>query len=727
MPPLPRNLSQLTGKFLARLDLWGSSTDAVQLPPDIAIVYDLDDVHPAGNPGEAMTDGAGLVSRRVMEHVCSALGRTGSLPNAMQIRYLGFKGLLVMDRTDELGEVGRTRREELNGRTPDIAFRKSMHKYVSPPEELSQPGTLEVVALTHVSLANLNQQLVNVLECGGVPEEPFRNLVAKATETLIDTFLQPNMIPNAIQALMTQPVSAGLSGFSRLAHNLCAGFDAKEPYIRSKLVDHIQWKLSPMWTSAHIPIQEAGMYTIVPAPKGTLKEGEILVQVPGFTNALAGREVVILRNPAVLPTDGQKLRVADIRDYPQLAGYDDVCMMSVEGDVREASRIAGGDYDGDRAVVIWLKEIVDSFKCQRDVPKTPDDVEESFSQSKEVVKDLVKDHTGEQYGRPLLARGVLEWSTATNAKVGWYTMLWAAAVDKWGMDSPSALRFAHIAARLLDARKNGEFLNSEVEKMHKDFFLKHHKGQPPVWWKTGSSKAKQVAATQPKYARFLHELAAGSDQLLQERVAGLSKATQCPEIIEYFDRDDALFGSDKHWAHDMRLVRDSIFATELPLWAGYWKEELNAKLGPIPTSSAQAAAPENPDVENELTVLKGLTGRDAVMARFRQLFETSPADQELHSLALRGTNGRDRLLKLKAALIYKHSRSSYVWEVCGHELRSILAGSLQGPSLSVAAQFAPLMRLKVESVGFRTGFNVDEVPVEAGMSGIEWTNEGEDV
>ncbi|KAJ3344369.1 hypothetical protein HDU93_000159 [Gonapodya sp. JEL0774] len=730
MPAIPGNLSQASTKFLSRLDLFLSATHAVTLPPDTTIIHDLPDVHPTGIPDEAMTDGAGLVGRRTMQYVCTALGKTDMLPNTIQIRYRGFKGLLVLDRVGELELLGRQRVKELNGKMPDIAFRKSMCKYVSTPEELAIPGTLEIVSVGCM----LNQQLVNVLEHGGVREDILRTLVAKATDALFETFLSPNKVLSAIQGLLSNPSSGGSSSSVRLAHNLCAGFDSSEPYMRKMLVEHVRWKLSRLYSQARIPVEESIVVTIVPAPKGTLKEGEIMVQIPGFSNALAGKEVVVMKNPAMLATDGQKLTVADLRDYPQLAGYDDVCMMSVEGDVREASRIAGGDYDGDKVMVIWHKPIVDAFHSSRTVPKVPAEVEEAFTRTKDTVAQVTQRNAGERYGRPLLARGLQEWSKASSSKTGWYSLLWAAAVDKWGMESPNAVRYAHIATRLLDARKNGETLDPEIDKIHRQSYLQQLGGQPPAWWKADGITVRKPVQRVPKFARFLHELTSSSDKVLEDKVATLEEAKPQPEICEYFSNDDRLFTGDRVWAHDMKLLKDALFGEELPLWTSYWKEGLVQKGLPALPSNQAPTAEDNPELISKRNALLALPGRDAVLAQFRNFFESKPAESDLQSPALRGTDGRQRLLKLKAALAYKHTKSKFVWDVCAHELRSIVSAATAGLEMHVAASFVPYMRFRSAPTGAvsvaggdSAGAAALEQEAELDLSGIDWAIDDMDV
>jgi hypothetical protein len=49
-------------------------------------------------------------------------------------------------------------------------------------------------------------------------------------------------------------------------------------------------------------------------------------------------------------------------DRPELRHFTDVIVLSVKGPRRAADYLSGGDYDGDKGLVIWQPELVDPFE-----------------------------------------------------------------------------------------------------------------------------------------------------------------------------------------------------------------------------------------------------------------------------------------------------------------------------------------------------------------------------
>lgn len=112
----------------------------------------------------------------------------------------------------------------------------------------------------------------------------------------------------------------------------------------------------------HIEIPQSTSLFCVADPTGTLKEGEVSLHFSqGLIDERTGRprhtiqgEILVARNPALLPTDIQKVTAVDNRKLRELK---DVIVFSTKGDKSLASLLSGGDYDGDKVCspLRWLQ------------------------------------------------------------------------------------------------------------------------------------------------------------------------------------------------------------------------------------------------------------------------------------------------------------------------------------------------------------------------------------
>ena len=69
-------------------------------------------------------------------------------------------------------------------------------------------------------------------------------------------------------------------------------------------------------------------------------------------------DVVVLRSPALKPSDAQKVRAVA---YPDLAHHTKVMLVSTQGDIPLLKQLSNGDYDGDKVTVIWEPTFVEPF------------------------------------------------------------------------------------------------------------------------------------------------------------------------------------------------------------------------------------------------------------------------------------------------------------------------------------------------------------------------------
>ncbi len=154
-----------------------------------------------------------------------------------------------------------------------------------------------------------------------------------------------------------------------LLHMYCAGFSLTEPWVRLKLSELVKKRVAKLQSSCRLPCPGSAWLIAAPDPYAlsgmldhtvspSLQEGCVFVKVDGQT--ITG-PVCIGRNPALLPGDIRKLVAVSC---PRLEHLDNVVVFSVCGPRSPLDCMSGGDYDGDRVLVIFNRQVVDLFQEQ---------------------------------------------------------------------------------------------------------------------------------------------------------------------------------------------------------------------------------------------------------------------------------------------------------------------------------------------------------------------------
>lgn len=147
------------------------------------------------------------------------------------------------------------------------------------------------------------------------------------------------------------------SGFPSGLHEsivrlLDAGFDLSNAYVATRVTMVFRQIMQAITIKYKIEVPQSCTVTCVPDPTGTLEEGEVFLQLSSRrmdekTGIRAGQilgDVIVTRNPCGLKSDVQKVKCVDCT---ALRMYTDIIIFSVKGEVSLASKLSGGDYDGD--------------------------------------------------------------------------------------------------------------------------------------------------------------------------------------------------------------------------------------------------------------------------------------------------------------------------------------------------------------------------------------------
>lgn len=196
-------------------------------------------------------------------------------------------------------------------------------------------------------------------------------------------------------------------------------------------------------------------------------------------------DVLIFRSPCKLPTDVRKMRAVY---HSKLKHLQDCIVMSADSAMctaSPASLLAGGDYDGDTATVIWDEDLVKPF---RNAPE-PDLDEKKFQAenfNKEVVAviDFLHAVRGRSHGKEEEARMIINLQHFSLGGImdqqltGRYSAMHDYAVYTLGPSHPVTVRLANMFCLVLDSRKSGLTVKPEVLKADLQRY-----GSQEVFWR----------------------------------------------------------------------------------------------------------------------------------------------------------------------------------------------------------------------------------------------------
>eukprot|EP01032_Pedospumella_encystans_P015634 gene15634-17869_t len=250
------------------------------------------------------------------------------VPSAFQIRFRGFKGMLVVSH-------------ELKGRT--IQFTKSMKKFDScSGDSLFIVG---VSAPAHPTI--LSSELITMFE-GATSDQPgMLDYLAKA---LIESRVDNG--GNSLVSLLRNP--ADFLRYMGDSDDAIMELTSSEDHHLSQS-KHFATRIMnlnvPLPNSAHV-------YGVADFSQ-TLKSNEVYLSVSNHGEAAlrSAKSVVITKTPAMLKTHMRVFNI--VHECPQLSHLRDVLVFSTTGNDLVTKQLSGADLDGDHFYVFWDEALVD--------------------------------------------------------------------------------------------------------------------------------------------------------------------------------------------------------------------------------------------------------------------------------------------------------------------------------------------------------------------------------
>ncbi|EMC92320.1 hypothetical protein BAUCODRAFT_569676 [Baudoinia panamericana UAMH 10762] len=501
--PLRNNAEQYAAKAYSRLDLPVSRTDAtiVFAPDAIEHIADImsDDVPDASDFNDAslpflrsdqvpvaMTDGCGYITYAAARRVQSILNLTW-LPSAFQVRIAGAKGLLVVRQDITQGDMAQER----------IGLTQTQRKLQYSDSDLDDPArrTLDVVDYSKsVRSSHIPPGFLPVLRDRGVPKEAILDVVGEQVKLETSGFLQALKSRSTLHRWVL--CQRNVVGFRAAAGGivLTAGFPANTierilflleswfepaqcPYLRKQVLDFAGHVFDVKAKAWKLHLGSCTSVMMIPDWTQTLKPGEAYLSFSKpikdgtsgrVWSSLAGMDILVARNPCIRNSDMQKLRAVSCA---ALAGIFDVIVFSTQGPRSLASKLSGGDYDGDIAWVCWDPRLVLPFKNAPAPWKLTDiknfgivkdntklgEVLAIISSNGEVDASLTLD---ENAVRRWLHRGIA--SRMNSSLLGTVTNLHAKLTYGGDISSEGATLLADLHDHLVDADKQGYSYTSEA-------------------------------------------------------------------------------------------------------------------------------------------------------------------------------------------------------------------------------------------------------------------------
>ncbi|KAF8877847.1 RNA dependent RNA polymerase-domain-containing protein [Gymnopilus junonius] len=324
-------------KRAKRIGLLFSSAE-VDFTLDPALVADIPDIT-AGD--ENFSDGCGLMSKRLAMQVAKAkkiiFRGQRYTPTVFQIRYLGYKGVLMLHPELDNSTTNRHLAE----------FRKSMKKFSTTLDH-----SFSVVGYSKpYTFGRLNNDIIVLLSSLGVTpaallakQQEYFNWISGAAKDVVkavDFLSSLGAYPTAEKVLLEGLESESVQREIRRLQNAevasfkaeVAGGGGDKDKFKSRMIIHKSRRL----------------YGVCD-PFQVLKEGQVHIRITasrkGATTPIHG-DVIIVRNPCLHPGDILKLRAVD---HPQLSHLTD-CLVFASvarpGHKAAPSMSSGGDLDGD--------------------------------------------------------------------------------------------------------------------------------------------------------------------------------------------------------------------------------------------------------------------------------------------------------------------------------------------------------------------------------------------
>jgi len=440
------NFSQITSvaKRTARFSLLLTNV----VPTDIRPLDVIKEPDVVLGDGKNFTDGCGCINpdyaRSLFNQTGKALSRKSDsvhvLPSVFQVRFQGFKGILVRNSSLRSGA---------------IVVRPSMEKFSTDTFP-----TIDVCDHSRpFSFGHLNRQFIVLLSGLGVPDQVFLELQQQHFDRLSkmlddrDSALMLIEWHNRAEELL-QMTRDEVSFTDRwVARRDTADSTASYEYLRRlqrRLIVHESPRLRILIPESRnlFGVAEPPRYARNSRLRGILKYGECLVRLTMRGEgpfSLHNQQVVVSKNPCYLLGDVRVLRAVSSLERPELRALErdliDCIVFPIEGPQPHSEQIAGSDLDGDQYFVCWDERLI------------PPTTRPAYSYP------AYRDRSPRPRGGSCASAEMIRYFSIQNevsSRTGQVDALFRAWADRHGADCNECTRLGQLFSRVVDSAKSGE-------------------------------------------------------------------------------------------------------------------------------------------------------------------------------------------------------------------------------------------------------------------------------
>ncbi|RGP77965.1 hypothetical protein FLONG3_3922 [Fusarium longipes] len=547
--------------------------------------------------GLLMNDGIGRISYSLLQQVRHIM-RLDYLPAAIQGRIGSAKGIWMLDIASSPSDAQWIETYPSQEKW-DCNWSDPVHR------------TLEVLtASSELRPAELNLQFIPILQEQAIDQHLMRTVISER----IDQHLRRDL-DDVKKALETpeyfrrwiQTTASAKSGDSQhiaswfvgglpmdwpktMSFLADGGFDPRRlEFLNTMMYDHQMKRWERMQKKLKIGIAQSTYALMTVDFQGILAPNEVhLCFSRPFDNGngslydIGGFDVLVARCPAHLPSDIQKVKAVF---KPELRHLKDIILFSSLGDESLASKLSGGDYDGDKAWVCWDPDIVNNFESA-EVPSTVS-FDEYFRPNTQKLGNLVSRH-----GEPDYIEAFFE--EAFNFHLGPSFMGVCTSYKENlsyhlnSVGNETIVNLSMLLSNLVDQEKSGFEFNETIwrrirkEKCGGKMFL-----QVPAY-KTGdlgtlSTSSHPIDSLKFSMHQSLNEVLQDFSTYRQNSGTGTDRTKLAdfdPELVAYWDdfekeaeRVISLVDSSSCWLRDLR----SSLIREIDACLSHWGKAMSGK------------------------------------------------------------------------------------------------------------------------------------------------------
>ncbi|KAI8887759.1 RdRP-domain-containing protein [Backusella circina FSU 941] len=269
---------------------------------------------------------------------------------------------------------------------------------------------------------------------------------------------------------------------------LDSGFDLSNGVVASRITRIFQNVIQQITTKYRIEVAQSCTVTCIPDPTGTLESSEVFLQLSsrrkdektGIRSGIILGDVVVTRNPCGLKSDVQKVKAIDC---PELRMYTDVIVFPIKGKRSLASKLSGGDYDGDIVFCCWDERIVEPLQSSSPTYDSKR-VNAAFSVDKTTVgQEVSRDRNNMEKIIQKNFISVVVPDGTLGVYENWRTIL----SEKKSLGDEDVLYLSQMCAKLVDAPKQGLRLKDTVRATDRNLYGKI---PSPTWFADKRSRQK---------------------------------------------------------------------------------------------------------------------------------------------------------------------------------------------------------------------------------------------